>query len=70
MTPRLGTLEHAIMNRRYLCEVCLAREGTAGIPGEPAGPGRWIEPAGLAGLPHSSLVTKTLRILTGQGVKG
>ncbi len=62
--PHLGTVTHAIMNRRYRCEVRLAGDGI--VPGEPAGPGRWIDLAGLASLPHSSLVTKTLRILTRQ----
>lgn len=55
-----GTVSHAIMNRRYRCAIYLPRIRPEEIPGKAAGPGRWVEPDGIARLPHSSLLTKAL----------
>jgi A/G-specific adenine glycosylase len=58
----IGVIEHAIMNRRYRCEVLLIGTPSGPVPGNPAGPGRWVDPEKIPALPHSSLLRKSIRL--------
>jgi hypothetical protein len=58
----VGSVRHSIMDRRYRCTVLETDRRPEDLPGEPAGPGRWVDPSRLEELLHSSLVTKAIRI--------
>lgn len=59
---RLGAIRHAIMDRRYRCEVYEFPGPPEVIPGIPAGPGSWVGWERIRELPHSSLLVKALAI--------
>jgi A/G-specific adenine glycosylase len=63
--PLLGRVAHSIMRRRYDCAVVLGGAEPAGLPGEAAGPGKWIATRRILDLPHPSLVPKVLALLDG-----
>ena len=56
----LGTIRHAITNRRYSCDLVGGAAGPREIPGPAAGPGRWVARAEIDRLPTSSLLRKAL----------
>ncbi|MBM3287663.1 MAG: A/G-specific adenine glycosylase [Candidatus Eisenbacteria bacterium] len=56
----VGPLHHAIMNRRYLCQVWDAGDSRERIPGPRAGPGRWVRVDQIGDIPHSSLLDKAV----------
>ncbi len=58
----VGTVPHAIMNRRYRCSVWEIRGGAEGIPVRSGAEGRWVRKEEIDDLPHSSLLTKALAV--------
>jgi A/G-specific adenine glycosylase len=58
----VGTVPHAIMNRRYRCAVWEIRGGVEWIRERFGAEGRWVRKDEIADLPHSSLLTKALAL--------
>ena len=59
----VGSVSHAIMNRRYRCEIYETAGPPRSIPGASAGPGEWVASEKIDTLPHSSLLRKCLRLV-------
>jgi A/G-specific adenine glycosylase len=66
----IGSVRHAIMNRRYTCTVRELRGGPEAIPGRAAGMGQWVARDEIPGLPHSSLLVKALALADAPRTRG